>query len=145
MTQVIICIIHLHNCFTQTILYNFSPSMQWGPSGHGRQGGKQIISIAEEDREMAIIIALMETLGFYMQYQRPDRDTYVNINFGNIQDGRYIPMTFTCMVFMYFYTILTYKYSYVGLYAYINNFIPILLFFRVSLFAFSSLSTDLQL
>ena len=53
----------------------------------GKQGGRQLIYIA--DRNVAGIIAheIMHSLGIYHEMSRKDRDNYITINWGNIESG----------------------------------------------------------
>ncbi len=56
----------------------------WSPLG--RQGGKQELSI-DQAAVGTVIHEIMHALGFHHTQCREDRDTYVTINFGNIQVG----------------------------------------------------------
>ena len=60
-----------------------------GNSAHvGRFGGKQEVNIFNWDIPRIIIHELGHSLGFWHEHQRPDRDSYVTIDFGNIQPGQ---------------------------------------------------------
>ncbi|MEP6703861.1 MAG: M12 family metallopeptidase [Acidobacteriota bacterium] len=53
----------------------------------GMIGGEQLITIASWDQPFKIVHELMHCLGFYHEQQRPDRDTFVQINCANVQGG----------------------------------------------------------
>jgi len=53
----------------------------------GRQSGGQTINIASWSFRFIIAHEIMHSLGFWHEQQRPDRGTYVQINFGNVQSG----------------------------------------------------------
>ena len=63
------------------------PSDTSNASMVGKQGGRQLIYIA--DRNVAGIIAheIMHSLGIYHEMSRKDRDNYITINWGNIEAG----------------------------------------------------------
>ena len=53
----------------------------------GIQGGAQPVNMVSWSFRFIIVHELMHALGIYHEQQRPDRDEYVSINFGNIQSG----------------------------------------------------------
>jgi Astacin (Peptidase family M12A)/Immunoglobulin I-set domain/Dockerin type I domain/Galactose oxidase, central domain len=53
----------------------------------GLQGGSQVVKIVSWTFHYIIAHELMHALGFWHEQQRPDRDTYVQINYGTIQSG----------------------------------------------------------
>ncbi|MDP7032577.1 MAG: FG-GAP-like repeat-containing protein [Gemmatimonadota bacterium] len=53
----------------------------------GRQGGAQDISIYNWNYPLIICHEIMHALGVWHEQQRTDRDTYVQINWGNIEAG----------------------------------------------------------
>ena len=63
------------------------PSDTSNASMVGKQGGRQLIYIA--DRNVAGIIAheIKHSLGIYHEMSRKDRDNYITINWGNIEAG----------------------------------------------------------
>mmetsp|Transcript_18236 Transcript_18236/g.46315 ORF Transcript_18236/g.46315 Transcript_18236/m.46315 type:complete len:494 (+) Transcript_18236:98-1579(+) len=54
----------------------------------GRVGGRQEIGLSPQCGFGAAVHELMHCLGFFHEQSRPDRDQYVVINWGNIQDGK---------------------------------------------------------
>ncbi|KAI8485971.1 hypothetical protein Bbelb_362920 [Branchiostoma belcheri] len=57
-------------------------------SAVGRQGGRQELSLANDCLQKGTIIHyLMHAIGFQHEHNRPDRDQWVQINLGNVQDG----------------------------------------------------------
>lgn len=57
-------------------------------SAVGRQGGEQIINIVSWDMRFRQAHELGHALGLYHEQSRTDRDTYVTINWDNIEDGK---------------------------------------------------------
>lgn len=55
-------------------------------SNIGAAGGEQFIEIISWGNRWIICHELAHTLGFWHEQSRPDRDAYVQINLGNIQD-----------------------------------------------------------
>jgi hypothetical protein len=53
----------------------------------GMIGGQQAITIVSWDYPFIVCHEICHALGFYHEHQRPDRDTYVTINWPNIQSG----------------------------------------------------------
>jgi hypothetical protein len=53
----------------------------------GMAGGEQFININSWGAQFTIVHELMHCLGFYHEQQRPDRDSFVQINCGNVQGG----------------------------------------------------------
>jgi hypothetical protein len=53
----------------------------------GRVGGQQFISLTEANPVGVIAHEIGHTLGLHHEHTRPDRDTYVNIIWGNIRPG----------------------------------------------------------
>ncbi|MDQ3132918.1 MAG: M12 family metallopeptidase [Acidobacteriota bacterium] len=53
----------------------------------GMVGGQQIINIVSWNSQFIIIHELLHALGFYHEHIRPDRNTFVQINCGNVQGG----------------------------------------------------------
>ncbi len=53
----------------------------------GRVGGEQAMSLSNQCNLAAVIHQIGHTLGLYHEHQRPDRDTYVQVLFENIQSG----------------------------------------------------------
>lgn len=53
----------------------------------GMVGGEQFININSWGTQFTIVHELMHCLGFYHEQQRPDRDTYVQVNCANVQGG----------------------------------------------------------
>ncbi|EFX66416.1 hypothetical protein DAPPUDRAFT_26145, partial [Daphnia pulex] len=57
-------------------------------SNIGRTGGSQVVSLDQGCVHVSLIIhELMHAAGFFHEQSRTDRDDYVVINYGNIQDG----------------------------------------------------------
>lgn len=56
-------------------------------SNVGMEGGEQGIWIFNWDRPFVMAHELAHTLGIWHEQSRPDRDRYVQINWGNIQSG----------------------------------------------------------
>lgn len=58
-----------------------------GASNIGKQGGRQIVEIGDQcgDTRGSTVHETMHAMGFYHEQSRDDRDTYVTINFANIQ------------------------------------------------------------
>ncbi len=54
----------------------------------GMRGGMQIINIVSWDDKFIIVHELGHCLGLWHEQSRPDRDTYVEIIYGNIQAGK---------------------------------------------------------
>jgi len=57
-------------------------------SAVGMQGGKQIIKLAQACGFGAAVHEIMHALGFWHEQSRPDRDSFVTINWDNIQNGK---------------------------------------------------------
>jgi len=55
-----------------------------GDSVPGKIGGKQTIHLYDNINKADIMQLLAYTLGFYNEFRRPDRDSFVNIHFDNI-------------------------------------------------------------
>jgi hypothetical protein len=53
----------------------------------GMSGGNQVINLVNWDYRYIICHEVMHALGFVHEHQRPDRDTYVTINWANISTG----------------------------------------------------------
>lgn len=53
----------------------------------GMIGGEQILNIKDHDEIYIGAHELAHAAGFWHEQSRPDRDTYVQINFGNVQNG----------------------------------------------------------
>jgi hypothetical protein len=53
----------------------------------GRWGGQQFINLRDNTSMGVIVHEMGHTLGLYHEHTRPDRDTYVNIFWGNIRAG----------------------------------------------------------
>jgi hypothetical protein len=53
----------------------------------GRQGGQQFINLGEANPVGVIVHEMGHTLGLLHEHTRPDRDTYVNIIWGNVRAG----------------------------------------------------------
>ena len=51
-------------------------------------GGKQIIKLAQACGFGAAVHEIMHALGFWHEQSRPDRDSFVTINWDNIQNGK---------------------------------------------------------
>ena len=58
-----------------------------GASYIGKQGGRQVVEIGDQcgDTRGSTVHETMHAMGFYHEQSRDDRDTYVTINFANIQ------------------------------------------------------------
>jgi hypothetical protein len=58
-----------------------------GSSHIGKQGGRQIVNIGDQcgNTRGSAVHETMHALGFYHEQSRDDRDTYVTVNFANIQ------------------------------------------------------------
>lgn len=54
----------------------------------GYQGGKQTISLDQYISVGSVIHEMGHTVGLYHEHSRQDRDQYVSIQWGNIQDGQ---------------------------------------------------------
>ncbi len=54
----------------------------------GRQGGMQTLFVANWGTRFEVVHALMHVLGFWHEHQRPDRDTYVQVQQANIDPAR---------------------------------------------------------
>ncbi|MFG0257405.1 MAG: M12 family metallopeptidase, partial [Phycisphaerales bacterium JB043] len=60
-----------------------------GNSAHvGMIGGEQFVNIRSWNTHGTIIHELLHSLSFWHEHQRPDRDTFVEVLWGNIQAGR---------------------------------------------------------
>ena len=64
-----------------------------GPEGGsssyvGRAGGKQVMKIAEWASKGTVIHEFLHALGFWHEHSRGDRDSFVEIHYDNIQDGK---------------------------------------------------------
>ncbi|MCB0167524.1 MAG: M12 family metallopeptidase [Anaerolineae bacterium] len=57
-------------------------------SAVGMQGGKQVINIFNWNSRFTIVHELGHTLGLWHEQSRPDRNNYIRINLGNIQNGQ---------------------------------------------------------
>jgi len=53
----------------------------------GMVGGEQFINIASWGAQFTIVHELLHCLGFFHEQQRPDRNTFVQINCANVQGG----------------------------------------------------------
>lgn len=53
----------------------------------GMVGGRQVVNIVSWTSRFIIAHELAHALGFWHEQSRPDRDDFVTIEFGNIQDG----------------------------------------------------------
>lgn len=54
----------------------------------GRQGGVQNLFVADWGVRFEVVHALMHVLGFWHEHQRPDRDTYVQVQTANVDPAR---------------------------------------------------------
>jgi hypothetical protein len=54
----------------------------------GRQGGMQTINIFSWDHKYIICHEIIHALGVWHEHQRSDRDSFVTINWGNIESGK---------------------------------------------------------
>ncbi|MEQ1634736.1 MAG: M12 family metallopeptidase, partial [Planctomycetota bacterium] len=54
----------------------------------GRQGGMQLLYIANWNATFEVVHACMHVLGFWHEHQRPDRDTYVQVQTANVDPLR---------------------------------------------------------
>jgi hypothetical protein len=54
----------------------------------GRQGGLQVLYLANWNATFEVVHALMHVLGFWHEHQRPDRDTFVQIQAANVDPAR---------------------------------------------------------
>jgi len=69
---------------TAFIVYNNSTV---NSSQVGRTGGAQTINMVSWSFRFIIVHEIMHALGFWHEQQRPDRNGFVQINFGNVQPG----------------------------------------------------------
>lgn len=53
----------------------------------GMVGGEQFINIVSWGTQFIIVHELMHCLGFFHEHQRPDRNTFIQINCANVQGG----------------------------------------------------------
>jgi hypothetical protein len=62
---------------------------KWCTSWIGMLGGKQEIrcAIGRNFKAGSLIHEILHCLGFYHEHQRPDRDSYVSVNMGNIKNN----------------------------------------------------------
>ena len=58
-----------------------------GYSAIGKQGGKQVVAIGDQciNTKGSVVHETMHALGFYHEQSRDDRDSFVTVNFANIQ------------------------------------------------------------
>lgn len=54
----------------------------------GRQGGAQNLFVADWGVRFEVVHALMHVLGFWHEHQRPDRDTFVQVQIANVDPAR---------------------------------------------------------
>lgn len=62
----------------------------------GVNSGKQFVKIADNLEKADMMQLLVYSLGMYNTFRRPDRDSFVNVMYDNIKDGR-------CTRFSYFF------------------------------------------
>ena len=62
----------------------------------GVNNGKQFVKIADNLEKADMMQLLVYSLGMYNTFRRPDRDSFVNVMYDNIKDGR-------CTRFSYFF------------------------------------------
>lgn len=55
----------------------------------GVTNGKQVIRISDSLEKADMMQLLMYTLGMYNTFRRPDRDSFVNVMYENIKDGKF--------------------------------------------------------
>jgi hypothetical protein len=55
----------------------------------GVTNGKQVIRISDRLEKADMMQLLMYTLGMYNTFRRPDRDSFVNVMYENIKDGKF--------------------------------------------------------
>ena len=64
-----------------------NPEGGWSSSAVGMRGGEQLIRLADGAPMGTVVHECLHALGVLHEQSRCDRDQYVTINYGNIQDG----------------------------------------------------------
>lgn len=68
------------------LLIQPDPQENWSES-IGRLGGPQVIKISSWSSKFLMCHELCHALGFYHEQQRPDRDKFIEINWGEVRPG----------------------------------------------------------
>lgn len=56
-------------------------------SSVGRAGGAQVVHVFNWNQRFTLVHELVHALGFWHEHQRPDRDTFVTVNWANVLAG----------------------------------------------------------